>query len=41
MDNSPATAFAAILESLWRWLIGSMADAGIVGILDHWTLGER
>ncbi|HQW08257.1 MAG TPA: mechanosensitive ion channel [Steroidobacteraceae bacterium] len=31
MDNSLATTFAAMLESLWRRLVGTMADASIIG----------
>jgi small-conductance mechanosensitive channel len=33
MDNPPATAFAATLESLWRHLLGAWADARIAGTI--------
>lgn len=31
MNNSLATALAAMLESLWRWFIGATAGASIIG----------
>ena len=37
MNNSLATALAAMLESLWRWFIGATAGASIIGTAD-WDL---